>query len=751
MLFNKAKKNTLETVSRADLAFDIVLIVALCILGVTLGLMMGMYAEFFPINGTFQNYNPVRRLLVGQIPYRDFQDYLGFGHLYLGTAFTVLFGGTYRSSFVAFTVFTFFGSMAVFAVLGVCITGRKRTALLMALCTVFFLGWQVLDRFVPAFPFTAQSIFSVGNSARIIRASILPISGTVLLYVFVKRQNMKTPFSLLLISLISAVAFLWCNDYGISCWLCTALMLFVFLLARRYSFIKALLFTLTEILCSFLFVFCIVELLTLGNFPEWFKSTFGTGGYQSWYYNSPKSYYIYDLDYSLTVILQLVLAVYYVIRLVLAHGTTEAVQRYGIPAYFNTTCFCAANEYRLLSGGDLREAARIVLFTCLIAESFRFAADILSNRNNRLFITASNAVKALLAAGIFAVSLYSFILQAGAKEGTFLPQLGGYNYSLDEDMIAASDFLDGRKFFSTYSSAQEVIEGQFQPSGTDYIIHVLGDDVRTDYMASYLNGDFDITATINEEYTYYEYWVQRANWFFYRELFDSWHPVFSNSYEVYWERNETSDENVVYDEISVEVVNVNRSTKKVVVRTDPSINGLADVFVDYSVNKGDGLKSFFLFNPMLYTQNTGKVYACFSGGGPLNWMDATWLKPESAEYIPITVTDGYGEVTLTSMPESDTELEIRKVCCERILTVQFDYLHVSAISESPHGKIELLVENDIRNRHIAEGVEQIKICGIYYDVINVELDKRIIIETDCPASQVIADLLKKQNMLHCIG
>lgn len=53
----------------------------------------GHYANFTPMNGTFQNYNPIRRLLAGQIPYKDFQDYLGMGHLYTGAIATYVIGG----------------------------------------------------------------------------------------------------------------------------------------------------------------------------------------------------------------------------------------------------------------------------------------------------------------------------------------------------------------------------------------------------------------------------------------------------------------------------------------------------------------------------------------------------------------------------------------------------------------------------------------------------------------------------------
>lgn len=89
---------------------EILITISLCIVH---SVGAGHYANFYPINGTFQNYNPVRRLLDGQIPYRDFQDYLGLGHLYLGAVLTALFGGNYRSSLMAFSFLTFGGLAAI--------------------------------------------------------------------------------------------------------------------------------------------------------------------------------------------------------------------------------------------------------------------------------------------------------------------------------------------------------------------------------------------------------------------------------------------------------------------------------------------------------------------------------------------------------------------------------------------------------------------------------------------------------------
>ena len=77
----------------------------------------GHYVDFFPTNGTFQNYNPVRRFLNGQVPYKDFQDYLGLGHLYIGSLITLLFGGTFRASLIAFSFLTMLGfALIIFVV-----------------------------------------------------------------------------------------------------------------------------------------------------------------------------------------------------------------------------------------------------------------------------------------------------------------------------------------------------------------------------------------------------------------------------------------------------------------------------------------------------------------------------------------------------------------------------------------------------------------------------------------------------------
>ena len=79
----------------------------------------GFNADFFAINGDFQNYNVIRHLLAGQSPFRDFVVYLGGGHLYIGAALSIIFGigkASFIASKIAFS-FAAFASLAVFALL----------------------------------------------------------------------------------------------------------------------------------------------------------------------------------------------------------------------------------------------------------------------------------------------------------------------------------------------------------------------------------------------------------------------------------------------------------------------------------------------------------------------------------------------------------------------------------------------------------------------------------------------------------
>ena len=65
-------------------------ILILVFIGVAAGAGRIWLSDFTAVNGDFQTYNVLRRFLDGQVPYRDFTNYLGMGVLWLNTPFLLL-------------------------------------------------------------------------------------------------------------------------------------------------------------------------------------------------------------------------------------------------------------------------------------------------------------------------------------------------------------------------------------------------------------------------------------------------------------------------------------------------------------------------------------------------------------------------------------------------------------------------------------------------------------------------------------
>lgn len=306
--------------------------------------------NFIAMNGTYQNYNPVRRLLNGQIPMQDFQDYLGMGHLYLGTFMTALFGGDYHASLYAFDFLTMLSTLLIFWAIGHSVL-RDKTLTTTTTCLAFFLVITGCLSICEKVPLIGRMIgvlskgLDAGNSARIIRGMILPIVLALLLLsdrflpTVVKKAKIPDGFNrwlpAIVTGLIAGFAFVWSNDYGISCWVCLMIIMGWTSLSRFRRLGPAILDVLVELVASLVSLLVFVWLATQGNFMLWLQSIVGVGGYQRWYYNSDKAYYLFDLEYSKWILLQAAVCIAYMVALFRNRGSREVVIRYGVPALAN--------------------------------------------------------------------------------------------------------------------------------------------------------------------------------------------------------------------------------------------------------------------------------------------------------------------------------------------------------------------------------------------------------------------------------
>ena len=265
-------------------------IVIMLAMGILHAMDAGHYVNFYPINGTFQDYNPIRRFLSGQVPYRDFQDYLGMGHLYLGTIFTGLLGGKYRASLIAFRFVAFLSTALIFYVVSSVVLKNEKAALMVSniLLVVLLIQPTFLNTIVgdEKIKDALGYAMSTGNSARMLRGGIVPICVLCVLKFresICKRANDCKKISALTYlcmvgGLFAGFSFQWSNDYGISSWLCILLMIFYLILARYRDILLAFKGTIVALCISIVSCFVFVSLFTLGNFSNWLFSTFGTGG-----------------------------------------------------------------------------------------------------------------------------------------------------------------------------------------------------------------------------------------------------------------------------------------------------------------------------------------------------------------------------------------------------------------------------------------------------------------------------------------
>lgn len=653
---------------------ELLLIIIVCIV---YALKDGHTVDFYPINGTFQNYNPIRRLLAGQIPYRDFTDYLGLGHLYLGSAITWLFGANYKGSLIAFSFLAKLGLAVMAVMMANSIFKKRETGLGVTIFLIIMILHKTL--FYMDFNAIANSIltqlFDVaqgGTSARSLRSMILPI--TVFLveigYSIYQKQEKKIAgkwmerwVPIAIMSFISGFAFIWSNDYGISCFICGIIMVFWISLSRSRRLFQSIVNTLVEIIGSMISMFIFVEIFTLGHFIEWFHQTFGTGSYQSWYYGLDKSFYIFDIDTSFLSLLQFLVVVVYLVLVFKQKASVWALQRYAVPGFANMVCFAAVNEYKLLSGGDNNEIALFVLFLTICYELLNAIITWIHNDKMERWLAYVSVAVLLCIILEKGISEWKYKL-TGETYGTTFAELGGNMLFMDDDLEQTHAFLNGEDVFATYASAQEVLDGRFQPSGTDYIIHVLGDDARQDYLQAFTTGDFKYAATIKKDFSWWEYWAERANWFFYRELYANWHPVYENTYEMYWERNTEENENTIIGPVDVQIEVLASNGAKLIIDTDESVNGIADVYIDYSIaDVVDSPLSKYNFQKILCVCDDR--IAATDG----NAVDYNYLRDRSAEYIPIRIVNGYGEVTISSQPAQCSKLLLNHVSCDRIYTV----------------------------------------------------------------------------------
>lgn len=650
------------------------------------GLEDSFVIDYNITNGDFQNYNPVRHLLAGQAPYADFTVYLGAGELYGMAAILLLVGNTFaRSMFAAEFLTWFCFELLVLAVCrAVFRTGRAARAMTAALSAYCLLAVQGTN--LPGMNWLRNLLgyaSSSGNSARMIRSGALPIAvllcgvALCLWRAFPPKADAKGLRKYLPLGPTLAVPFIagamvpWSNDMGASMYLAVSLAYGLFLLRQYGTKIKAVALRVGQyIVVSVLGLGISVTLISWGHPLSWLRQARGVSAYQAWYYGSgqgEKLYYLSELDLNWSFWVMLALAVVFAVVIFRARSQENAVRAAGLFAMCLGMAFWNILYCLLSSAQNGPDGGAKALLAILVPVFAAAGLAWLAGHKERVFALLRRGlppVAALFGCAVLALGTWQQIdarIQ-GREEGyTRVDSLGGWLGDNAAKLATEQSILAGRTVWSTYASALEAMEGQLQPSGTDYIIHVLGDSQRVAYLQQFQAGGFDLVQTPSYKVTSYERWSRNANWWFYRELYRYWVPV-GNTFvcggmHIFWQRNGVDNDKGV-----ATTVDIDQTAENVVTITitadDPTFCGVADLTLHYShrvdadfLLRG-GVGSYLHVSP-----DTEKRLCEESGRESLN---CEFFIPTDKDtyYIPVTMENGVGTVTLTSLPGDAAHLTV---------------------------------------------------------------------------------------------
>lgn len=720
------------------------LIILLLVLAISVGLYRVKTSDFNPINGDFQNYNPVRRLLAGQIPFKDFAVYLGSGHLFLISFFQLLIGNTFTKSLFITNMLTFLCFEILIFVLSFLILKDKKKSLyftlFMAILNLLrptFLTSLLNNQFISAFEIGA----SPGGSARLIRTFIVPLSICAIYLSQKLITKSSNPFiqenldilKKISIAVIAGFTILWSNDGGIATYISISFIYFLLLIKEyKKKFLKIFLYTLLYIGISFLTFFIVVTLITRGNPFSWFTYTLGVSSYQKWYYlfaTTKENINLLQIDLNFYKSLLLFITIYYMVR-IFKEKQEKNVLFSALLSIFSLAILLSSFLYQFLSGGLLNEVLYLAVLVLLLSYVINF---IMENCKNKKLFQYSKIIL-LIVGVILIISRENEILKYNrfrSNEANYVAGLNGY-IKKEWDINNTLEKVGNDKVFSVYSTAINTATKTFQPSGIDYIIHVLGDNQRKEYLELFRKGDFRYVEDINPKTPDGWYgWIRNANWFFYRELYKNYKPAFSGDYNLFYEKKNFSEMDNSLEEINkidISIEKLNDYKYQIKVKNNGKIeNGIVDLKISYNSKFKFGFFKSLDINRYVsvvdYQQSTiyGAVFDTFN------------IPNKSNEYyIPITIVNGEGQVDITSYPYDNTELILEKA---EIVDIFDSFQYILATSEKIENKEnnKLYIDNTWQNRKNLMNVTKIKQNqnGIEAEVINyTESGNFIILEIE---------------------
>ena len=498
-----------------------------------------MNGDFVAYNGDFQNYNIYRRLIAGQTQYKDFVNYLGSGMIFINFTLIYLFRSFGDSVFITNFTTSIVYSLILYISFYTILHERKRVYTISGIISIasfIILHMGFHGSFYYNYVYDIVFMGELGHSMRTTRA-FLPFMLVGLFYVVknkVSREDLlidifQTIRLQIVVYFIMGMMTVWSNDYGYSCVACFfIIMLLVNLFGGPISLMKRMIMYGTAMISTIVGILLSVTIITHGNITEYISTTLGISQYQFWYYGNYYNKYLTlpdifsDKKYVFLTIFFFLHSAFFLVQVVSDRISDDSICK----LFLHSTCYCASVVYVVGSGAHNYAALELITYILKIGLFKELLKKI--NRciiKNRLIIfenvSACFRGRLSLVIKFFRRNWFSFYLIIMLLMYCISINIIRINISYEnKDQIVGLDAysaigagldqcaadIDDGAIFSTYAGALETINGVFQPTGTDYIIHVLGDEQRKEYIENFVKGGYKYASTLKNEYTIWEYW-----------------------------------------------------------------------------------------------------------------------------------------------------------------------------------------------------------------------------------------------------
>ncbi len=182
---------------------------------------------------------------------------------------------------------------------------------------------------------------------------------------------------------------------------------------------------------------------------------------------------------------------------------------------------------------------------------------------------------------------------------------------------------------------------------------------RKEYLQNFLENRYQYVLTIDQDYDSWGAWIQNANWYFYREIYNHYLPEHAIGYNIVWQQ--TSKPQALDIDIDMDINQTQQDIVEITLNTDSAQDLIADVRIVYETSTQNRISSIHHSMVRVDLDNVAQDTEDADHYNVFN------IPKESDEYfIPVYIHDGKGYAKLSYMPEGYGKLSVKDITVENV-------------------------------------------------------------------------------------